>query len=168
MARRNVSMNEIVEIIYQWHQGNSIKGIKRSLGFDRKTIRRHIQMAQQVGVKREEPFPDEQELLQRLRLLSHSPLLYEAPAMKSINIYRDQISHWLNQKDMRAKQIWRLLEENQGLVVGYSSIKRYLKREFNLGAPRVTVRLEVPPGQEAQVDFGYAGLMNPAHAAWAG
>ncbi len=159
MARRNVNMNEIVEMIYQWHQGNTIKGIKRSLGFDRKTIRRYIHIAQQVGVNREGPFPEEQELLQRLRPLSHSPTLYEAPAIKSINNYRDQISHWLDQKDVTAKQIWRLLEESQGLVVGYSSIKRYLQREFNLGTPRVTVRLEVSPGQEAQVDFGYARLM---------
>jgi transposase len=160
MARRNISMNEIAEIIFQWHQGNTIKGIKRSLGFDRKTIRRYIHLAQQVGVKREDPFPDEQELLQRLRSLCDSPLLYEAPAINSINTYRDQISHWLDQKDMTAKQIWRLLKEDHGLVVGYSSVKRYLKREFNLGAPRATVRLEVPPAQEAQVDFGYVGLMN--------
>ena len=42
MARRKVEMNEIVEIIYHWHKGNSIKGIKRSLKFDRKTIRKYI------------------------------------------------------------------------------------------------------------------------------
>ena len=63
MARRNIGMNEIVEIIYHWHQGNTIKGIKRSLKFDRKTIRKYIHMAQQLGVRRREPFPDEQELL---------------------------------------------------------------------------------------------------------
>ena len=172
MARRDISMNEIAEMIYQWHQGNTIKGIKRSLGFDRKTIRRYIHMAQQVGVKREEPFPDEQELLKRLRSLCHSLSLYEAPAINSINTYRDQISHWLDRKDMTAKQVWRLLKENQELVVGYSSVKRYLKREFNLGDPRATIRLEVPPAQQAQVDFGYAGLMTDpetgkARRAWA-
>jgi transposase len=59
---------------------------------------------------------------------------------------------------MTAKQIWRLLKE-EGLVVGYSSVKRYLKREFNLHDSKVTVRIEVAAGQEAQVDFGYAGLM---------
>jgi len=31
-------MNEILEIIYHCHKGNSIEGIKRSLGFDSKTI----------------------------------------------------------------------------------------------------------------------------------
>jgi transposase len=159
MARRNIGMNEIVEIIYHWHQGNTIKGIKRSLKFDRKTIRKYIHMAQQLGVRRREPFPDEQGLIKGLGLLSRSPSLYGTPAIDSIALYRDQISHWLEDKDITAKQIWRLLREEHELSVGYSTIKRYLRREFDFGAPKVTVRIETPPGQEAQVDFGYAGLM---------
>ena len=160
MARRKISMNEIVEIIYQWHQGNTIKGIKRSLGFDRKTIRKYILMAPQLGIKREEPFPDEQELIKGLKAFSNSLSLYETPAIDAINKYRDQIGRWLSEKDMTAKQIFRLLKEEHELTVGYSSIKRYLKREFNLGIPKATVRIEVPPGREAQVDYGYAGMMN--------
>jgi len=159
MARRHIGMNEIVEIIYHWHQGNTIKGIQRSLKFARKTIRKYIDMAQQVGVRRGEPFPNEQELIKGLGLLSRSPSLYGTPAIDSISPYRDQISGWLEDKDITAKQIWRLLKEEHELSVGYSSVKRYLRREFDLGAPKVTVRIETSPGQEAQVDFGYAGLM---------
>jgi transposase len=159
MARRRINMNEIVEIVYQWHQGNTIKGIKRSLKFDRKTIRKYILIAQQLGVRKGEPFPDEQELIKGLRVLSRSPALYETKAIDSIGLYREQISRWLEEKDITAKQIWRLLEEEHELRVGYSSVKRYLKKEFNLGGPKVTVRIETPSGQEAQVDFGYAGLM---------
>jgi hypothetical protein len=39
MARREVTMNEIVEVVYQWHQGAGIKRISRSQGLDRKTVR---------------------------------------------------------------------------------------------------------------------------------
>jgi len=159
MARRNIEMNEIVEIIYHWHQGSTIKGIQRSLKFARKTIRKYIQMAQQVGVRRGEPFPNEQELIKGLRLLSRSPSLYETPAIDSIHRYRTQIEHWLEDKDMTAKQIWRLLKEEQELSVGYSTVKRYLRREFDFGSPTTTVRIETPAGHQAQVDFGYAGLM---------
>lgn len=152
-------MNEIVEIIYHWHKGNTTKGIKRSLKFDRKTIRKYIHMAQQLGVRRGEPLPDEQELIKGLRRLSHSSTLYETPAMDYVGIYRDQITHWLEEEDITAKQIWRLLKEEHELKASYCSVKRYLKREFNVGTPKVTVRIETPPGQEAQVDFGYAGFM---------
>jgi len=159
MARRNVEMNEIIEIIYHWHQGNTIKGIKRSLQFDRKTIRKYIHMAQQLGVRREDPLPEEQELIRKLRSLSRAPSLYETPAMDSIGIYRDQISQWLEHEDITAKQIWRLLKEEHELPVSYCSVKRYLRREFNRETPMATVRIETPPGQQAQVDFGYARLM---------
>ena len=152
-------MNEIVEIIYHWHQGSTIKGIQRSLKFARKTIRKYIHMAHQVGITRGKPFPDEQELIRGLRSLSRAPSLYETPAMDSISIYRDQISKWLEGEDITAKQIWRLLREEHELSVGYSTVKRYLRREFAVGTPTITVRIETPPGQQAQVDFGYAGLM---------
>lgn len=152
-------MNEIVEIIYHWHQGSTIKGIQRSLKFARKTIRKYIHMAQQLGVRRQDPFPEEQELIRKLRSLSRAPSLYETPAMDSIGIYRDQISKWLEHEDITAKQIWRLLKEEHELPVSYCSVKRYLRREFNRETPLVTVRIETPPGQQAQVDFGYARLM---------
>ena len=56
MARRAVTMNELVEIVYQWHHGSSISAINRSLGVDRKTIRKYVRCAQQLGLKRGEPF----------------------------------------------------------------------------------------------------------------
>ena len=159
MARRTVAMNEIVEIIYHWHQGSTIKGIQRSLKFARKTIRNYIHLAQQLGLRSGEPFPDEQELIRGLRSLSRAPSLYETPAIDSLAPYRDQIRQWLKGEDITAKQIWRLLKEEYDLSVGYSTVKRYLRKEFAVGTPTTTVRIETPPGQQAQVDFGYAGLM---------
>jgi transposase len=60
-------MNEIVEMIYQWHQGAGFKSIRRSLGFDRNTIRKYVTLAQSVGVSREGPFPAETELVESAR-----------------------------------------------------------------------------------------------------
>ena len=44
--------------------------------------------------------------------------------------------------------------------MGYTTLRRYLRSEFSYGRTRTTVRIETPPGEEAQVDFGYAGLMH--------
>ena len=152
-------MNGIVEIIYQWHQGNTFKGINRSLGYDRKTIRKYVNIARQLGVKRGEPFPEEHELFKGLSVHGNSISLYKAPAQAAIGLYRVQINQWLKDEHITAIQIWRLLQENYELAVGYSSVKRYLKKEFNFRVPSVTVRVETPAGQEAQVDFGYARMM---------
>ena len=160
MARREIHMNEVMEILYHWHQGASIKGIRRSLGYDRKTIRRYLRRAQEVGLKREEPFPDEQEMLGKLKeLLERSTLVRGAPAKERLRGYRDEVQTLLTEKEMTVKQVMRLLAERHGLKVSYSSVLRYVGEEFNLGKPEATVHLETEPGEEAQVDFGYVGLM---------
>jgi len=159
MARREVTMNEIVEMIYQWHQGASIKSIRRSLGFHRKTIRRYVTLAQSVGVCREEAFPSERELIEKLTVLDPPGLLREAPVTEMILPHRDWIKSLLEHPQMTAKQVWRLFRERTALPVSYWTMKRYLRIQFQFGAPAVTVRLEVEPGSQAQVDFGYAGMM---------
>lgn len=89
-------MNEIVEMIYQWQQGDNIKGIRLSLGFDRKTIRKYVGLAQKVGVCREESFPEESDLVEKLKALSDSALLRETPEQGLIAPYRHLIEKWLS------------------------------------------------------------------------
>ncbi len=159
MARREVSMNEMVEMIYQWHQGAGLKRIKQSLGFDRKTIRKYIQLAQKVGVRRVTLFPEEGELIHRLKGLGGDGLLRETPAQELLAPHREWFKELLAEKEMTAKQVWRLFKEKTGTSVGYCTVKRYLRTQLGYRMPRTTVRIEVEPGTQAQVDFGYVGLM---------
>lgn len=159
MARRQVSMNEIIEMIYQWHQGKSVKGIERSFGIDRKTVRKYVRLAQSIGVYRGEAFPLEMELAGRLGSLSSSRLLRKRPARELIASHREWVEEKIKVPGITAKQIWRLFREERGIRIGYCTMKRYLKAEFQFGAPEVTVRIEVDPGSQAQVDLGYAGMM---------
>lgn len=165
-------MNEIVEMIYHWHQGAGIRTIKRSLGFDRKTVRKYVDLGQKAGVQRGFPFPAEDELVRKLKELSTSTLLRETPAQDLIVPHREWIAKLIKDEQMTAKQVWRLFQEEKGLCIGYCTVKRYLKAEFQFGVSPVTVRLEVEPGSQAQVDFGYAGMMvdpltGKRHRSWA-
>jgi transposase len=153
-------MNEIVEMIYQWHQGASFKGVRRSLGFDRNTIRKYVRLAQAAKVQRGTPFPEECELVNRLKQLQAPALLRETPGQDQFIPHREWIEGLLREEEeSTAKQIWRLFREKTGLSLGYCTMKRYLRSQFQFGAPPVTVRLEVEPGSQAQVDFGSAGMM---------
>ena len=153
-------MNEVVETIYQWHTGMKIHHISLSLGLDRKTVRKYLGMAQSLGVTREGPLPDEEILAGRLKnLLTEKGACYDKPAIHLIARHHDEIQTWLTDKDMTGKQVWRLLKEIHGIEVSYTTIKRYLRKEFAFGRPKVTIRMETSPGEEAQVDFGYMGLM---------
>lgn len=151
-------MSEILEMIYQWHQGAGFKAIRRSLGFDRNTVRKYVRLAQSVGVQRGAPFPAEGELSSKLKAIQDTDVLYETPAQDLIVLHRDWIASLL-EKEVEGKQIWRLFKERTGFSIGYSTLRRYLKTHFQWGAPPVTVRMEVGPGRQAQVDFGYVGLM---------
>ena len=53
MARREIKMDELVEVLYQWHMGRNISQIKHSVGLDRKTIRKYIELAQHYGFFRD-------------------------------------------------------------------------------------------------------------------
>jgi len=153
-------MNEVMEILYQWHQGAGIKRITRSLGYDRKTVRRYVHAGLEAGLKRGEPFPDEQQMLGKLKaVLDRSVLVRQAPAKEILGRYRDEIEKLLTEKQMTAKQVMRLLVERHALKVSYATVLRYVGHEFDLGKVEATVRLETEPGDEAQVDFGYVGLM---------
>ena len=149
-------MNEVVETIYQWHKGMKIQHISQSLGLDRKTVRKYLGMARSLGIGQGGPLPDEQELVSRLKGQHVQAVSYDTPALDRVTRYRDEIEKLLHDKEMTAKQVWRLLRENHGIEVGYTTIKRYLRSEFSYGRTKATVRIETPPGQEAQVDEGRA------------
>jgi hypothetical protein len=128
MARRDIPMNEVVETIYQWHTGMKIQHISLSLGLDRKTVRKYLGMARSLGITREGPLPDEQELVMRLKDV-RKHLSYERPAFDVLATHRGQIETWLADTNMTGKQVWRLLKEVHGVEVSYTTIKRYLRQE---------------------------------------
>jgi transposase len=69
--------------------------------------------------------------------------------------FRAQVLRWREQ-GVEGQAIWQLLVEQHDFAGSYSSLKRFL-RQVEPPDLRATVRLEVGPGEEAQVDFGYAG-----------
>jgi len=64
MARKDIRMEELVEVLYQWHKGRNISQIKRALELDRKTIRKYIELAEPYGFIRDDEVRDELYYLQ--------------------------------------------------------------------------------------------------------
>lgn len=160
MARRDVAMREITEIIYQWHQGRSIRGLEKSLGTDRKTIRKYLRRAWEAGIRRDQPLPADHELA-ALLATKHPPAVLPTPVKDRLQPHHDQLAEWLKDERMTVAQLHRLLrEKHPTLEVGLTCLREYVAAHFIPRRPLVTVRLEIPPGQQAQVDFGFAGLMH--------
>lgn len=101
------------------------------------------------------PLPSLSELQQRL----DATLPASAPPhqVSSVAPYREQVLAWREQNVEIAAIHQRLLE--QGYNGSYMAVWRFVQR-LEPSTPEATVRVETPPGDEAQVDFGYAGQMH--------
>ena len=118
MARRKLSMNEYLEMVYQWHRGRSVRQIRDSLRMSRKTIRKYLRRLAEEGLSRERPLPEEDQLAQLVTSVVN-PAVFEQPARERIRPYHQQIVDWLSEPDMTIRQVQRLLEENHELGVSY-------------------------------------------------
>lgn len=125
-------------ILTLWKQGKSKQEIARITAKDRKTVRKIIQGYEQQG----QETPPEINKTSRL------------------NQYHAEIVAFL-EADLSIVRIHEKLKE-LGCSMAYSSVKRYVSQIKC--STEICVRFHSDPGEEAQVDFGYIGLIpDPNH-----
>ena len=110
--------------------GKNVSQIARELKIDRKTVRKIKKKVERGEI--------------------------ETPTIKRKSIldsYKDEITEYLK-NGLSAVLIHQKLKEKYSLDVSYSCVKRYVKK---IKPSEPFIPLLSPPGQEAQVDFGYAG-----------
>jgi transposase len=148
-------MIEISEVLYQWQQGRSKTKIAESLGISRPTVRNYLNQATAAGLTTDSS-PAEVATIALSVTAKVSGNKSAAPAIAAIAVHEERIKELLKERDITAKQIWRLLSE-AGHRFSERSINRYVQ-QIAPYQPTVTVRLEVDPGTQVQVDFGQATL----------
>jgi transposase len=154
MANR-LGMAKINAILVLHRQGWSQRRIARTLGVDRKTVADHL-CEDSKGAKAptgEAPPADESkgakaptgsEPVQANEL----PL----PGRSDCERYRDLILPML-ESGLSAKRIYQDLAGEHGFEGSYWSVRRFVQ-QLRSASPLPFRRMEVEPGQEAQVDFG--------------
>jgi hypothetical protein len=111
MARKEIVVEELVEVICQWHIGRGIAQVKRSLGLDRKTIRKYIGPAEEHGFSRDIPVQTYEYYLQLASLLQRklrTPIESSSSYRKTV-LYQNTIEKVLAKPYMKPKQVYRLL-----------------------------------------------------------
>lgn len=144
---------DIREILRRVREGQSDRAIADALSVDRKTIGRYRRWAADQGFL-EGRLPPLGELHRSLDQTLPSPP--PPQNISSVEPYRDVVVQ-LRRQGVEITAIHQRLQE-RGYVGSYSSVRRFV-RQLEPSSPQVTVRVETPPGEEAQVDFGYAGRM---------
>jgi transposase len=152
MAGRRSPVTDIREILRRLQLGERARRIARDLGVSRNTVAHYQRWAAQQGLLTG-PLPGTAKLAEILTVL---PRQRPAQEQSLVEPFREQVLAWHGQ-GVEGQAIWQLLVEQHGFGGSYSSIKRFLRRVAP-PAPRATLRLEVGPGEEAQVDFGFGGM----------
>lgn len=174
MARRRFLVRDIAEILEHWQAGRSICAISRSLGVCRSTIRKYVYAAEARGYRQGDPTPPQGWKAFIAEVIPRPP----DPSTRSIVFarllpYQEEIREAL--ATTKPSTIWQRLRDEKGVKVSLPSFYRYLSCYLADAwkKPCITVRRDdPPPGEEAQIDFGYLGmwqdpLTGKRHKLWA-
>ena len=124
--------------------GWSYRGIERETGVRRETISKYDPSRDSKPAK-VAPGSGEQKRPRR------------PPGLHSLcEPFRKEIEKKLLQ-GLQAKGIWQDLVFEHGFDGAYNSVKRFC-RKLKAESPRVFARVETPPGQDMQIDFGQGAL----------
>lgn len=153
MSGRSTTVLDIRELLRHLREGRSDREIHRALGLGRPTVGKYRRWAEQEGLLTE-PLPGLTELQARLKasLPTASP-----QTVSTVEPHRATVLAFLEQ-GLETEAIYQRLREQHSFAGHYQAVWRFV-RKLQPSRPDVTVRVEVAPGVEVQVDFGYAGMM---------
>jgi transposase len=162
MAFREVSVVQIKEVLRLWLRGGGERTIAEGAGVDRKTAKRYVQAAIELGLDRagsESQLTDELvgQLVERVR--PHRPDGHGA-SWATLLEHEQRIKDWV-ENGLTVVKIGILLARS-GVVVPHRTLARFcVERCGTSRRSATTVRVDdPPPGRELQVDFGRLGLLN--------
>jgi transposase len=141
-------VNQVRDIVYRLRQGESEREIALDLRVSRHTVAKYRELAMAAGYLDEaRALPAGKELLASL-----GPVTPPPKTESTVAPYREVVEGLLSEgAEMTA--ILARLREGHGYTGSYSSIRRFVSQVCPT-KPEVFIRVQTPPGEEAQVDFG--------------
>jgi len=166
MSGRRTDVLDIRELIRHVQAGESDRQIAEALHLTRKTVGKYRAWAMQHELL-QGALPTPEELSRLLNPAGATNVPPRVPS--SVEPYRAVVVD-LRQRGVEIATVFQRLRDDHGYRGSYASVHRFV-RALEPPAPEVTIRIERAPGEEAQVDFGYAGRMLDAtgqrRRAWA-
>jgi transposase len=159
MSFREITMQDVSEVLRRWQAGQSARRIARETGLDRKTVGRYLDEAKAGGVLIGTAVTEDMARAVGKEVQSR-PLPPPSQQWQALTERKDQINAWLvADRPLRLVRVHELLQR-QDVAVGYTTLRRYAQRELGWRKKQPTLRLDDPaPGLEAQIDFGLMGTI---------
>jgi transposase len=145
-------VTDVREILRRLQLREPERRIARDLGVGRNTVARYREWAEGQQLLEHSALPEPGALA---ALLQPAPDERSVHEQSLVEPFREQVIA-LQKDGVEGQAIYQLLVEQHQFGGSYSSVKRFL-RQLAPSIGRATLRIEVEPGDEAQVDFGTAG-----------
>jgi transposase len=159
MSNRRIATMEIMEILRLLRMGESDRAVAACLGHTRRSIARYRTWAREQGFLGVAVLPPAAEV-HRLLAVTLPPVPPPQQTSTVAQYGEEILAH--RARGMEVAAIRARLEEVHSQPVSYMAVWRFLRRQAP-PQPEVFVRVETPPGSQAQVDFGFAGwTIDPA------
>lgn len=164
MAFKEITIMDIWDIIRRYRDGQTIRSIARTLGYDRKTVRKYITFLHDKGISLDPQTPlVKDELVPLLQELTTRFNERSADKQDLFNPYLEDLKELIGKKQLKPKTAFSVLCQRHDLTgkVSYTSFKRFVRRhQLALShASSTTCRIEVEPGSQLQIDYGKMGLL---------
>lgn len=161
MTFRELGMIDVKEALRRWSAGHGMRSIGRGAGIDRKTVKRYVAAAEQLGFKAGSELTED-EIHRVAQVVQARPAGETSEEWQAIAAHHDRIARWLAGGDgvrpLRLTKVHALLVRDHELAASYDTLWRYARQQLAWRQKRSTVRLADPePGQEVQLDFGEMG-----------
>jgi len=161
MAYREVRVFEVREVLRLWLGGHGFRAVERLSRVNRKTVKRYVAAAEELGLVRDGGEGQVTDLLLGSVVEAVRPGRGDGhgESWRLLTAHHDQIKDWLD-NGLTAVKVHDLLTR-RGVVVPERTLHRYAKQECGHGRGGLaTVRVaDGEPGVELQVDFGRMGLL---------
>lgn len=162
MSARKTSMHRVQELVRLHREGVSSRRMATMLSMSRNTVREYRESLHAAGLLDgpREALPDEAALV--AAVAAKTPAAAPPQEVSTVDPWAKDIGHQVRAGvGPRAIYDW-LRAERKDFTGSYDAVKRYtrrLRRKEPVQATDVAIRVETAPGQVAQVDFGYLGLL---------
>lgn len=154
MANRRLKTLDVHEIVRLKRAGTSHSKISQIMGRSRQTVVEYVKWATDEGFL-QDAMPDVATVEARLAVAK--PGRVPAQQISSLSSYTEEVRA-MRGSGMEIAAIRTRLMEKHGEPVSYEALRRLVRQLEPAALPETFVRIETKPGEEAQVDFGYAGL----------
>ena len=166
MSRRRTDMHRLQELVRLHRMGRGVRDVARLLRMSPNTERKYREALAAEGLLEGAATALPSSEVLKAAVLKHHPPRTPEHERSSLAAWEPRVQA-LMAAGLKARAIYdRLTLEETDFDSSYWAVKRLVRRLAKDRGPRpddVAIPVDTPPGEVAQVDFGYVGRLRSCH-----